>query len=594
MLKRFPAKKTILPALIIFLSLFILTLTADAATITWSGGGADNLASNTANWSGNALPQDGDDLVFDSTSTKECTWDIYVTPLTLTIDAAYTGTITLNTELTVTGDVVITGGTFNQESKDFRIGFGAAEAPPYPPTGLTAAATSASQIDIAWTDNSGNETGFKIERKTGSGGTYSQTATVGADVTAYADTVLTPGTTYYYRVNAYNTAGDSGYSNEAGATTDSSPTVSTSAPTNLNGISATLNATVNPNGSETTVYFEWGTDISYGNSTPTQSIGSGTEDVSVSADITGLTPNITYHYMVTASNTAGTANGADVSFTTPPITLTITSPLDGATINRSDVMVKGTVTNTTDNETGVIVNGVATVGYNGEFIVNHVPLEEGDNTITASATDTDGYTASVSITVNAVTTDPHVILRANIESGIAPLTTYFSVSTNIPNSVANYEFDYEGDGTIDYTGAAFDNISVTYSTEYIYYPTITVTDDQSNTYSDTIAIIVLNQAELDTLLRSKWEAMRAALAVQDITTALTYISSGARTSYEEMFNAITDQLPSITATQTDFNFISATDNLVKYELVTMENDTTYSYDVIFIKNKDGIWMILEY
>ncbi len=247
-------------------------------------------------------------------------------------------------------------------------------------------------------------------------------------------------TTYYYQVKAYNSGGESGYGNEANATTPAaiSPTATTDPATDVNGNSATLNATVNPSGSETTVYFEWGTDTTYGNSTTPQSIGSGIDDVSVSADITGLSPNTTYHYRVVATNAAGTVYGDDVSLTTPPITLIITSPLDGDTIYRSDVMVKGTVNNLTGNETGVVINAIVAIVYGNEFIVNHVPLEEGENTITATATDTEGYTASTLITVNAETTTPHVTLRANIESGIAPLTTYFSVSTSIPNAVATY------------------------------------------------------------------------------------------------------------------------------------------------------------
>ncbi|HQR38064.1 MAG TPA: M36 family metallopeptidase [Blastocatellia bacterium] len=90
---------------------------------------------------------------------------------------------------------------------------------PAAPSGLTATATSSSQINLAWTDNANNETGFKIERKTGSGGTYAQIATVGAGVTTYSNTGLTASTAYYYRVRATNATGDSAYSNEANATT---------------------------------------------------------------------------------------------------------------------------------------------------------------------------------------------------------------------------------------------------------------------------------------------------------------------------------------------------------------------------------------
>lgn len=92
---------------------------------------------------------------------------------------------------------------------------------PSSPSALSAASVSTSEINLSWTDNAANEVGFKIERKTGSSGTYSQITTVGQNVITYSDTGLTEATTYYYRVRAYN-AGDSGYSNGAFATTQSS------------------------------------------------------------------------------------------------------------------------------------------------------------------------------------------------------------------------------------------------------------------------------------------------------------------------------------------------------------------------------------
>ena len=91
---------------------------------------------------------------------------------------------------------------------------------PVAPSNLAATAVSATQINLAWTDNAANETGFKIERCAGSTCTsFAQIATVGANVKSYANAGLKRNTTYRYRVRAYNASGNSGYSNTASATT---------------------------------------------------------------------------------------------------------------------------------------------------------------------------------------------------------------------------------------------------------------------------------------------------------------------------------------------------------------------------------------
>jgi hypothetical protein len=85
---------------------------------------------------------------------------------------------------------------------------------------LAATAASSSSINLSWTDNSTNETGFAIERKSGATGTYAQVATVGANVRSYSNTGLTANTVYYYRVRALNGTVYSTYSNEADAKTN--------------------------------------------------------------------------------------------------------------------------------------------------------------------------------------------------------------------------------------------------------------------------------------------------------------------------------------------------------------------------------------
>ena len=83
---------------------------------------------------------------------------------------------------------------------------------------------SGSSIHLAWADNAANESGFLVERST-DGVTFSTVATLGANATAFDDTGLAEATTYYYRVRAFNVAGQGGASNVAAATTANQPTV---------------------------------------------------------------------------------------------------------------------------------------------------------------------------------------------------------------------------------------------------------------------------------------------------------------------------------------------------------------------------------
>jgi LmbE family N-acetylglucosaminyl deacetylase len=107
---------------------------------------------------------------------------------------------------------------------------------PAAPSSLTATAVSASRLDLAWTDNSSIESGFKVERagdSNGVPGTYAQIGTTAAGQTRFSDVGLAAGTRYWYRVRAYNAYGESAYSSAASATTATDTTVADTPPSNL-------------------------------------------------------------------------------------------------------------------------------------------------------------------------------------------------------------------------------------------------------------------------------------------------------------------------------------------------------------------------
>jgi hypothetical protein len=111
------------------------------------------------------------------------------------------------------------------------------------------------------------------------------------------------------------------------------PAVTDSAATDLTPSGATLNGTVNPNGAATTYQFEYGATTAYGSTTPATaaSAGSGTSAVTETASLTGLSASASYHYRLDATNSAGTTDGPDETFTTSAAT----PPVSGFTCTES-------------------------------------------------------------------------------------------------------------------------------------------------------------------------------------------------------------------------------------------------------------------
>lgn len=186
-----------------------------------------------------------------------------------------------------------------------------------PPSNLAAVATSAG-IDLSWQDNSDNETGFKIERKTGAGGNYQQIATVGANVIKYSDTGLSGDTTYYYRVRAYSDSGDSSYSNEASATTPLQTIPN--APSSLVAVaisSAQIDLSWQDNSNNESVFK---IDRKTGAGGSYRQVATVGPNINTYSD-TSLIEDTTYYYRVRAYNDAGHSLYSDEAYamTLPPV-----------------------------------------------------------------------------------------------------------------------------------------------------------------------------------------------------------------------------------------------------------------------------------
>ena len=193
-------------------------------------------------------------------------------------------------------------------------------ATPSAPVANPATLVAIHSFTANWRSVSG-ATGYRLDVSTSSSfNTYVtgyQDLPVG-NATSRSVTGLNASTTYYYRVRARNGNGTSGNSNVVHVTTLSltqRPVAITNPATLTANFPPRLNGSVNPHGLSTTVYFQYGRTTSYGNRTPYQT-KTGNNSQNVSANISGLSANTTYHFRLVASNGAGTSYGADRTFTT--------------------------------------------------------------------------------------------------------------------------------------------------------------------------------------------------------------------------------------------------------------------------------------
>ena len=206
---------------------------------------------------------------------------------------------------------------------------------PQPPTGLAASAASSSQINLSWnapSDNGGSAiTNYNIYRGNSSG-TETLLASTG-NVLTYTDTTVTSGQTYFYKVTAVNSIGESSSSNEANATPTASPTT----PQPPTGLTATAVSSSQINLSWTTSGNNGGSAItgykierSTDNGNTWGTIVPNTDSTSTTYSDMGLSPSTTYTYRISAINSVGSSSPSNTASAT---TQSVTPPPTGIVLN---------------------------------------------------------------------------------------------------------------------------------------------------------------------------------------------------------------------------------------------------------------------
>jgi fibronectin type 3 domain-containing protein len=248
---------------------------------------------------------------------------------------------------------------------------------PAAPSNLTATAASGTEIDLTWTNNANNQTGFHIDRATDSAFTQNlATQSAGATATSFVDSGLSLGITYFYRVRATNAAGESPNSNTASATTPTLP----AAPTNAQVVKVTtseVDLTWTNNATNAT-----GIEVFRQKAANTFQLIASLSATATSLNDTGLVTALSagtaYTYHIDATNLAGPSTPASASvititlaptnLTATPgnnlVTLSWTAPTGAASYN----VYRGTSAG--GEGTTPIVTGITTTSYSDTTAVN--------------------------------------------------------------------------------------------------------------------------------------------------------------------------------------------------------------------------------
>jgi hypothetical protein len=163
-------------------------------------------------------------------------------------------------------------------------------------------------------------------------------------VSVVLQSVLEPATTYFYRATAFN--GLTTHATIESFTTPPAPALTVAEAQGVTRTTATLAGTVNPEGLQTSYYYQYGTTTSYGGNAPSiQGVSAGFEPGAVPATIgiSGLVPATTYHYRLVATNADGTTPSLDHTFTTAAAIPPTASTGGASNITLTTATVAGTI-----------------------------------------------------------------------------------------------------------------------------------------------------------------------------------------------------------------------------------------------------------
>ncbi len=271
------------------------------------------------------------------------------------------------------------------------------------------------------------------------------------------------------------------------------------------------------------------------------------------------------------------------------LSITVRQPVNGSSIADDRVTLIGDVMGPPN--TGVTVNGVLATNTGTKFVVT-IPLNSGENTIQVSANHPTIGSLVRSLKVTR-TGEADVAIRANPVSGVAPVSIRYQILVRTGAAVTKIEADMDGDGKNDLTTQGVTSSFVwEFKKEGIYDSRFTLTRVGGAVMTKTLMIAVQAPREVDRAIREVWSGFTAALARKDIAAATRFFDPRAQARYQQIFEALGDDLPSVALSMPDLNSQNIGQRFSEYALInTNGNDGKEVHLVSFIRLADGSWRI---
>ena len=424
---------------------------------------------------------------------------------------------------------------------------------------------------------------------------------------------LLPNTLYHYRVVAINSAGTS-YGNDTTFTTSSMPpSAVTDSAGSTSSNSSKIYGTINANNSSTTVSFEYGLSVSYGNSiSAIPGAVNGNTNTSVFALISGLLPNTIYHYRVKAVSSGGTTFGNDQDFQTkailPLATTTAATAVTANSANMNAVVnanndsttvtfefglttaygvvspatpaivtgfsplsvfttIPGLIPNTTYHYRVAATNSAGTVYGNDTFFTTMTlpPMANTD-----SATAVTAYSATMNGTINAFNLSTVVTFEYGKTAAYGNTVT---ANQSPVNGIVNVNADYNLSGlepntTYHYRIIAANITGTVYGTDTSF----TTTELAPVVFTDSASSVTHNSA----VLNGRANAGNSATSV--------YFEFGLTTAYGTIVSAIPSTLNGLITTAISYNLTGLVPNSTYHFRAFAVNNagTTYGADSILM------------